>query len=116
MRPGTKFVLECVARGVPVPTIHIETPSRTNRIGQLHAPSPTAKIDINYITHDNAGEYKCIAENEYGERAVERFIVNTDTGLFEPPTIQIDPRDIEVLEGSNVLINTSYTVKHIQIF
>jgi hypothetical protein len=93
-----------------MPSIRIETPQKSQRISALTIPSPTAKLDINYFTSDNAGEYSCIAENEYGERAIERFQLNTDTGIVEPPRIRVEPRDIEVMEGSNVFINTSYTV------
>lgn len=112
VRPGGRFRLECIARGIPVPSIRIETPTYDSAFPEpsaIRQRTPTAFIEIDYFTSSNAGEYRCIAENEHGERAVETYLVNLDTGSFVPPTIKVEPKDLEVVEGSNVLINTSYT-------
>ena len=114
VQKGDPFTLECVAIGNPIPSIRIETPSRS-RIGEFNLPQAItqknrqAKVDISYFTNENAGEYVCIAENEYGERAVERFRVDlAQSG--EPPYILIEPKTIQAYEGSSLSINYTYRV------
>ena len=68
-----------------------------------------AKIDISYFTEDNAGEYRCIAENQYGERAYETFRVDL-VRSGQPPFIRIEPKTIEAYEGSSLTINYTFTV------
>ena len=111
---GDSFTLECVGVGSPVPSIRIETPSRS-RFAELNVqpnlqPNRQAKIEISYFTEENAGEYVCIAENQFGEYAAERFRVDlTQSG--EPPFILIEPKTIEAYEGSSLSINYTYSVK-----
>jgi hypothetical protein len=69
----------------------------------------SAKLEIRYFTKANAGKYTCIAQNEYGETAVEEFTVNMMTA-GSPPLIYIQPKHIEAYEGSTLTINFTYTV------
>ncbi len=64
---------------------------------------------MNYFTQENAGEYTCIAENEYGERAYETFRVDL-LKSGQPPFIRIEPKTIEAYEGSSLTINYTFTV------
>ena len=110
VRKGDPFTLECVGIGSPVPSIRIETPAKSRIADLISQLNRQAKIDISYFTADNAGDYVCIAENEYGEQAIERFRVDlTQTG--EPPFILIEPKSIEAYEGSSLSINYTYTVR-----
>lgn len=106
--------MECVGQGFPIPSIRIETPylEGTERIASLATMqrNPKASVEIDYFTESNSGEYRCIAENEYGQRAVEYFVVNVDNGSVTPPRITVEPKFITVKVGENVLIKTSYTV------
>lgn len=70
---------------------------------------PLARFEITYFTEDNAGTYTCIAENSFGETAVERFVVNARREERGPPTITVDPKRVEAYEGSSVIVNYTYT-------
>ena len=136
VKVGTPFMLQCVAHGNPIPSIRIETPKRSagpypparlvdrlqvkfnltlkikyfNTFNKTKA-NPTAKFEVSYFTPDNAGEYRCIAENELGEQAYELFYVVAEPAIRrDPPTIRIEPKEIDAYEGSNVIINTTYSV------
>jgi hypothetical protein len=104
-------VIECTANGYPVPSVRIETPDTPASLA-VRQPTQTnrAKYEISYFTSRNIGEYKCIAENDYGERAVETFFVIQDYEITEPPSIKIDPRILDISEGSNIILNFTYTV------
>jgi len=56
------------------------------------------------------GEYKCIAENINGEKSVQKFYAEIDEISTDPPTIRVTPKEITVDEGSNLIINFTYTV------
>ena len=106
---GDPFTLECVGIGSPLPSIRIETPGRSRLADFNSQKNRQAKVDISYFTSENAGEYVCIAENEFGERAFERFRVDlAETG--EPPFILIEPKTIQAYEGSSLSINYTYSV------
>ena len=112
LRLGDEFKLTCESEGNPLPSIRIETPTRY-RAPQgpqaIRRPKPEATFHISHFTADNAGKYVCIAENEYGERATKEFYVNlVSTG--QAPSILVEPKRIEAVEGSSLTINASYTV------
>lgn len=77
---------------------------------------PQAKIDLSYFTEDNAGTYICIAENSLGEQAVERFEVNVRRDTRDPPTISIEPKQVEAFEGQALNVNFTYTVNNKIVF
>jgi hypothetical protein len=104
---GEPFTLECVARGNPQPSIRIETPG-TRRIADFNQRQRQARFEISYFTAENAGDYSCIAENEYGEQAIERFRVNL-LPSGQPPFILVEPKSIEANEGGSLTINYTYT-------
>lgn len=66
---------------------------------------------MSYFTNDSAGEYKCIAENIYGETTTETFFVSPEQSSMEPPTIRIEPKVLEVIEGADIIVNFTFTVK-----
>ena len=117
---GEPFKLECTAHGHPTPSIRIETPNRPRAVAaSAAAPAPLrnrvlpqVKTELSYFTRENAGDYLCIAENELGEQAVERFTVTLrESG--EPPFINVEPKLIESPEGSSLIINYTYTVRRL---
>lgn len=113
LRLGDEFKLTCEAEGNPLPSIRIETPTRY-RVPQpesqaIRRPKPEATFHISHFTADNAGKYVCVAENEYGERATREFYVNL-VSSGQAPSIVVEPKRIEAVEGSSLTINASYTV------
>lgn len=76
---------------------------------------PHAKFEISYFTEDNAGTYICIAENSYGEQAVEQFVVNVKRNERGPPTISVEPKRVEAVEGSSSTLNYIYSVRKLLI-
>ena len=113
VKKGDPFTLECVGIGSPLPSIRIETPGRSRMADFNSQMNRQAKVDISYFSNENVGEYICIAENEYGERAIERFRVElAESG--EPPYILIEPKTIQAYEGASLSINYTYTVKNLE--
>ena len=82
--------------------------------------SPTiAKLQIRSFSVENSGEYRCIAENELGERISETFIVDAReedkervSEIDQQPYIRIDQKNIEANEGSSLSINYTYNVRN----
>jgi hypothetical protein len=119
---GEQFVLECTAKGVPTPSIRIQTPEvrrKSDKDVQIadtlksREPqgSPQAKFEISYFTEDNAGTYLCVAENSLGQQVFEEFIVRAKQRDQRqgPPTIRVDQKRIEAFEGSSTSVSFAHT-------
>lgn len=72
---------------------------------------PEAKFQLSYFTENNAGTYMCVAENAFG-RDYKQFYVTVRRGPQRgPPTITLEQKQVEAVEGSSVTINFDYNVR-----
>ena len=86
----------------------IQFPTRSYSLRKFSAP--TAVLEIERFDEAHAGEYRCIAENTYGERSVQTFVVTKDSGhALMPPTIRVEPKELVVVEGATIVLNASIT-------
>ncbi len=67
------------------------------------------RLEITSFKKEDAGDYFCIAINEFGEQAVEIFHVQTRF-IRNPPFIYIASKFIQAVEGSSISINFTSTV------
>ena len=49
--------------------------------------------------------------NINGETTTETFFVSPEQSSMEPPTIRIEPKVLEVIEGADIIVNFTFTVK-----
>ncbi|XP_051516489.1 neural cell adhesion molecule L1-like protein isoform X2 [Myxocyprinus asiaticus] len=106
LKKGEELELECIAEGLPTPTIEWEKmkdslPKRANvmKYGKL--------LTIPDVTEQDEGKYMCKAKNSLGE-AVHHFHVV----LEEPPSWREEPVKIQLAEiGSDIHIKCSATGK-----
>ncbi|XP_051961372.1 neural cell adhesion molecule L1-like protein isoform X2 [Xyrauchen texanus] len=102
LKKGEELELECIAEGLPTPTIEWEKmrdslPNRANimKYGKL--------LTIPDVTEQDEGKYMCKAKNSLGE-AVHHFHVV----LEEPPSWREEPVKIQLAEiGSDIQIKCS---------
>jgi hypothetical protein len=103
------FKFECIAEGSPAPSITIESPrDRSARPVELvlDASKSAAQVYLPRFGMENSGKYVCIASNSFGSTNQEFYV---DVAR-DPPTIKISQNLVNVVEGSSLIINSSYTV------
>lgn len=69
---GEPLKMTCIASGVPRPTIHWykdNQPISTSKQILLH--NDDTVLDIQYVTIDDEGSYKCVASNRLGSEVRE---------------------------------------------
>ncbi|XP_072421818.1 hemicentin-1-like isoform X1 [Chiloscyllium punctatum] len=96
---GGNVVLNCDAHGDPAPSINWNKNGRpltvSNRIRQMNNGS----LAIYGTVNEDAGDYKCVAENEAG--VVERKVTLM---LQSAPVFTVEPLDTVVSVGDRVLL------------
>ncbi|XP_078407396.1 LOW QUALITY PROTEIN: hemicentin-1-like [Cetorhinus maximus] len=101
---GGNVILNCEAHGDPVPSINWDKNGRpltiSNRIRQMNNGS----LAIYGTVNEDAGDYKCVAENEAG--VVERKVTLM---LQSAPMFTVEPLDTVVGVGDRVLLHCQAT-------
>uniref|UniRef100_K7FGE5 Hemicentin 2 n=1 Tax=Pelodiscus sinensis TaxID=13735 RepID=K7FGE5_PELSI len=101
---GGNALLNCDAYSEPAPLIHWNKNGRpllgSPRLHQLQNGS----LAIYGTVHDDAGRYKCMAENELG--VVEKEIT---LALQSAPVFSVTPQDMTVSAGEEVMLHCQAT-------
>eukprot|EP00057_Strongylocentrotus_purpuratus_P003908 XP_003727633.2 PREDICTED: basement membrane-specific heparan sulfate proteoglycan core protein [Strongylocentrotus purpuratus] len=109
-RVGETAVLECVATGEPLPTVQWMV-MNNERVYQPIAAAfnmeeeSSAMHYIQSVSMNDAGSYMCRAENGAGYVEQELLLRVTDTSVPHPPSCEVSPRELEVIEGETAVFS-----------
>ncbi|XP_041479561.1 basement membrane-specific heparan sulfate proteoglycan core protein-like [Lytechinus variegatus] len=109
-RVGETAVLECVATGEPLPTVQWMVMNNQQVYQPIAAAfnmeeESSAMHYIQSVSMNDAGSYMCRAENGAGYVEQELLVRVTDGNLPQPPSIDVSPREVEVIEGETAVFS-----------
>ncbi|KAM9370790.1 LOW QUALITY PROTEIN: hemicentin-2 [Phaethornis superciliosus] len=100
--PGGDALLDCNARGHPVPLIRWSKDGVPVVSGGHRRQLQNGSLAIHHVRSADAGHYRCVAENDAGTAAKVVTLV-----LQSAPTVTVTPRALAVRAGQRVLLHCS---------
>ncbi|XP_030317358.1 hemicentin-2 [Calypte anna] len=100
--PGGDALLDCNARGHPVPLIHWSKDGVPVGSGGHRRQLQNGSLAIHRVRSTDTGHYRCVAENDMGMAAKVVTLV-----LQSAPSVTVTPRALAVRAGQRVLLHCS---------